>query len=488
MEKKKNFIKSLILGIIIVIYWVNYTIGMNAISPEAAGHCFDPVFYAANNPDVVNVYGDTEERLLEHYLEYGRYEGRSASKDFNLMSYRSLYVDLQDAFGDNLDAYSAHYLEYGVYEGRVAITENPPVFASVKSEDYIAIDIEEDEEAAEEIAKKKIDHVEGYKNADSESYYLEMAEQYDIDGNKLALYHYDIDGVLLNYSLWEYDVRLIDDELVHEASVFFYEGEESAYISELYQYYEESNIVHIWEYDSEEALLSHLMYVYDDNDCLIEYYSYDADDELLNCTTYEYDEREKTIFIQTSYPDINGEMKDFYQRQIYDHNRNIVLEYEYDEDGNEYESVRRVFYEGSLVAEYHYYSDGELRYSIFNEHDDEGNWISYAHHETYLTSVSEYDRDENLLSLDLYNENGVIDTSYFYEYTFFPEDDIDEIIKLDDLFIDDEDEMAEEVIDEEDFDEEDSNEVNDHELAAFRNHFTFTSQIFNIKPPSFMHI
>lgn len=37
---------------------------------------FDGAFYAANNPDVVSVYGSAPDRLYRHFLDYGQAEGR----------------------------------------------------------------------------------------------------------------------------------------------------------------------------------------------------------------------------------------------------------------------------------------------------------------------------------------------------------------------------------------------------------------------------
>jgi hypothetical protein len=104
---------------------------VQAASNAALRQNFDAAFYAAENPDVVQVYGNSERRLLQHYMEYGRYEGRSASSEFNLLAYRSLYNDLILAFGDDLDAYAEHYRNYGRAEGRIAtaISGAPATFA-----------------------------------------------------------------------------------------------------------------------------------------------------------------------------------------------------------------------------------------------------------------------------------------------------------------------------------------------------------------------
>ena len=49
-------------------------------APErmADGTVFDAQYYAAENPDVVAVYGTDAEDLYRHYVEYGREEGRMA--------------------------------------------------------------------------------------------------------------------------------------------------------------------------------------------------------------------------------------------------------------------------------------------------------------------------------------------------------------------------------------------------------------------------
>lgn len=83
---------------------------------------FDAKFYAKQNPDVVNVYGDSADRLFEHFLEYGLWETREPNKDFNVNAYASAYGDLHKAFCDNVMAYYRHYDEYGKTEGRELTT------------------------------------------------------------------------------------------------------------------------------------------------------------------------------------------------------------------------------------------------------------------------------------------------------------------------------------------------------------------------------
>lgn len=50
-----------------------------AVMPD--GVVFDAEFYAANNPDVVTVYGTDTSALYRHYVEYGKAEGRKPAAD-----------------------------------------------------------------------------------------------------------------------------------------------------------------------------------------------------------------------------------------------------------------------------------------------------------------------------------------------------------------------------------------------------------------------
>lgn len=49
-----------------------------AVLPDTSD--FDPVYYASQNPDVVEHYGDDPEALYQHYLEHGEEEGRAATQ------------------------------------------------------------------------------------------------------------------------------------------------------------------------------------------------------------------------------------------------------------------------------------------------------------------------------------------------------------------------------------------------------------------------
>ena len=97
---------------------------------------FDDKFYAANNPDVVNVYGDAEEDLWRHYMDWGIHEGRSIDELFDIRAYRAGNADLEAAFGGRWEEYLKHYFQFGLDEiiagkrTRAGMLFNPAEYAS----------------------------------------------------------------------------------------------------------------------------------------------------------------------------------------------------------------------------------------------------------------------------------------------------------------------------------------------------------------------
>ena len=60
---------------------VGSTMCVNAAPKSMAdGGVFDAEYYAANNPDVVAVFGTDENMLYQHYVLYGKQEGRLATE------------------------------------------------------------------------------------------------------------------------------------------------------------------------------------------------------------------------------------------------------------------------------------------------------------------------------------------------------------------------------------------------------------------------
>lgn len=79
---------------------------------------YDHAYYLDRNSDIKKAFGDNELAAFKHFTEHGMAEGRCASADFNVRTYRSNYADLEKAFGDNYTGYFTHYMRYGYKEGR----------------------------------------------------------------------------------------------------------------------------------------------------------------------------------------------------------------------------------------------------------------------------------------------------------------------------------------------------------------------------------
>ena len=111
--------KKLYLGI------VGFVVGLAVSFPALAapktmadGGFFDAAYYAAANPDVVRIYGTDENSLYQHYLQYGRFEGRQTVTGFDPAYYANKYPDVVGLLGDNPTVLYNHYLTYGIKENR----------------------------------------------------------------------------------------------------------------------------------------------------------------------------------------------------------------------------------------------------------------------------------------------------------------------------------------------------------------------------------
>lgn len=79
---------------------------------------FDANYYAAANPDLKAVYGNSPEALYQHFITAGIYEGREASPLFNVVEYKKAYPTLEAVLGSDYSQYYQHYLNNGIYEGK----------------------------------------------------------------------------------------------------------------------------------------------------------------------------------------------------------------------------------------------------------------------------------------------------------------------------------------------------------------------------------
>lgn len=126
--KTKKYISILLGALLIVQMLFAAKLDVNAAQVsdnQAIKAVFDAEYYAANNPDVVSACGNTAKALLNHYMEHGIYEGRSASAEFNASAYRARYTDLDATYGSNWYSYCRHYVTCGKAENRNASAGGP---------------------------------------------------------------------------------------------------------------------------------------------------------------------------------------------------------------------------------------------------------------------------------------------------------------------------------------------------------------------------
>ena len=81
---------------------------------------FDPGYYYLHNPDVQATIGWDNGALLDHYIDVGAKESRSASRFFNITAYAQRYPELLAEYGTDLDKYVEHYVYTGIYNGEIA--------------------------------------------------------------------------------------------------------------------------------------------------------------------------------------------------------------------------------------------------------------------------------------------------------------------------------------------------------------------------------
>lgn len=82
------------------------------------GRVYDYAYYVSNNSDVYQTYGNDDQAILAHFVNYGMSEGRIAKTTFVVKKYKARYKDLQQAYGNQQKQYYLHYINWGYAEGR----------------------------------------------------------------------------------------------------------------------------------------------------------------------------------------------------------------------------------------------------------------------------------------------------------------------------------------------------------------------------------
>ena len=89
---------------------------------------FNGLEYIASYTDLMAAFGPNKAAGEFHYVNYGRFEGRTVT--FDALEYIASYGDLRRAFGANEDAGATHYIVSGRFEGRVTTFDGLQYVAS----------------------------------------------------------------------------------------------------------------------------------------------------------------------------------------------------------------------------------------------------------------------------------------------------------------------------------------------------------------------
>ena len=98
-------------------------------------------YYIGRYADLKQIFVDDPQGALSHFVTFGMQEGRQASENFDVNSYRNQYQDLRRAFGKNRKSYYLHYITNGRYEGRITtgVTELQNAVTVYDGVDYSAV-------------------------------------------------------------------------------------------------------------------------------------------------------------------------------------------------------------------------------------------------------------------------------------------------------------------------------------------------------------
>lgn len=93
------------------------SMGMMASAAEDE-YFFNAAYYASTNPDVVAAVGTGEDALYQHYVMYGKAEGRDGGGIFDPQVYAEAYPDVAAVYGNDAKALYNHFMTNGLAEGR----------------------------------------------------------------------------------------------------------------------------------------------------------------------------------------------------------------------------------------------------------------------------------------------------------------------------------------------------------------------------------
>ncbi len=196
------------------------------------------------------------------------------------------------------------------------------------------------------------------------SHKYECEYEYDNNGNRISEFEYDSDGNKFLESKYEYDNN---NNVISEFEYDHYGNIISKY---KYEYDHNNNRILLIEYDYDGNIISKYKYEYEynDKDNIIQCISYNEKDEIDSKSQREYDDSNNLIYMSTeNYTNGTFSSKSEYNYE-YDGNNNITRKrisgtnylngeyiYKYDDNGN-------------LTLEIKYYENGNLSYKYEYEY------------------------------------------------------------------------------------------------------------------------
>lgn len=99
---------------------VSLTASAEMVGSDVHQILFDYIYYADKYSDLKVVFDYNKQKLWEHWLNFGKREGRSPSSLYDATYYRNKYIDLRNAFGNDYVALYNHFVNWGIREGRQA--------------------------------------------------------------------------------------------------------------------------------------------------------------------------------------------------------------------------------------------------------------------------------------------------------------------------------------------------------------------------------
>lgn len=388
---------------------------VSAEDTELIRPMFDATYYAANNPDVVADRGSDPEKLFDHFITAGIFEGRAGNKGFNVSAYRSSYSDLENEFKDEIVKYYIHYQRHGKGENRKlttvekAVEAGKTVRSAVEPSAVIAKPTPAPAPVSTPVQAPSQDSTENEKPAEQKPAENDKSKVEKVVNN---------DG---SYQEHTYDPK---GNMVKKT---FYDaaGNEIGNIS--------------YSYDTDGSLKWYDAEIYNDNNEYIGWQRYNAQDTITYAVIYNSDgyrelEYDDGILYVETYWDTYGTKVN--KRIFYNKDGTIKSQYtmEYDENGRK--SIEKFYNaENELVTISTYtYVEGQDKYtevqtladgSFLNKYEYEngkkvycGTWLSYSSGKEKTWLEEFYDENGHPVKSYFYSgdENSAVDFIYEYEY------------------------------------------------------------------------